>query len=77
MKRPQLKKPKTKLGRLILGWTLIIGGILGFLPILGFWMIPLGLIILSADFPLIRHWRRKVEVWIGRKWKKQPAQRDE
>lgn len=33
------------------GILLVIGGIFGALPILGFWMLPLGLILLSADFP--------------------------
>jgi len=37
--------------RMPLGVLLIIGGVLGFLPILGFWMIPLGLAILAIDIP--------------------------
>jgi hypothetical protein len=41
--------------RLALGILLLIGGILGALPILGFWMIPLGLLVLSVDF----RWARK------------------
>ena len=41
-----------------LGVILVIGGLLGFLPILGFWMLPLGLIVLSIDFALVRRWRR-------------------
>jgi hypothetical protein len=41
--------------RVGLGIALILGGILGFLPILGFWMIPLGLIILAVDFRWARH----------------------
>ena len=42
--------------RLVAGVLLIAGGILGFLPILGFWMIPLGLAVASLDvLPL---WRR-------------------
>ncbi len=32
------------------GFLLIFGGVLGALPILGFWMIPLGLVILSVDY---------------------------
>ncbi|MDF2368313.1 PGPGW domain-containing protein [Sneathiella sp.] len=76
MKKPQLKKPKTKLGRSILGWALVIGGIFGFLPILGFWMIPLGIVILSADSPYLRRWRRKAEVWIGKKWKRNNRSND-
>lgn len=37
--------------RLIVGLLLICGGLLGFLPILGFWMIPLGIAIASLDIP--------------------------
>lgn len=40
---------------LVLGLLLIIGGILGFLPILGFWMIPLGVAVAMLDLvPLYR-----------------------
>ena len=42
--------------RLIAGSLLMIGGIFGFLPILGFWMIPLGLVIAALDIKPI--WRR-------------------
>ncbi|XDA97084.1 hypothetical protein AB1M95_13265 [Sulfitobacter sp. LCG007] len=42
--------------RLPLGILLIIGGIFGFLPVLGFWMIPLGVAVAALDvMPL---WRR-------------------
>ena len=35
--------------RLVLGLLLIGGGVLGFLPILGFWMIPLGIAVADLD----------------------------
>ena len=41
--------------RKIIGIMLIILGFLGFLPVVGFWMIPLGLIVLSADYRLARY----------------------
>ncbi len=53
--------------RVIIGILLVLGGILGFLPILGFWMIPLGLMVLSYDLPIVRRWRRRLEVWWGRR----------
>ena len=37
--------------RLPLGIVLICGGILSFLPILGIWMLPLGLLLLAVDLP--------------------------
>lgn len=69
--------PASRLGRLIVGILLIIGGILGFLPVVGFWMIPLGLIVLSVDFQFIRRRRRKLEVRLGRWWHKRKAKKAE
>lgn len=59
--------PKSKPTRIGLGILLIVGGILGFLPVLGFWMVPLGLLVLSADLPVVRRWRRQIAVWWHRK----------
>ena len=57
--------PGHPLLRMGLGVLLVIGGLLGFLPILGFWMIPLGLIVLSVDLPPVRRFRRNATVKIG------------
>jgi len=57
--------PKSRLLRIAIGVALILLGFVGFLPILGFWMIPLGLIVLSIDIPWVRRWRRQLEVRIG------------
>lgn len=35
--------------RLVLGLLLIGGGLLGFLPVLGFWMVPLGVAVAALD----------------------------
>ncbi len=58
--------PSRKL-RLAAGLALVIGGILGILPVLGFWMLPLGLLLLSVDVPWVRRARRRLAVWWGRK----------
>jgi hypothetical protein len=47
-------RPEAKWVRIPLGLLLIVAGCLGFLPILGFWMIPLGLLLLAEDFPVVR-----------------------
>jgi len=70
--------PKGRTGRSVLGAALVVGGILGFLPILGFWMLPLGLFILSYDSPRVRRMRRRAEVWFMRRaylchWLKKPC----
>lgn len=52
--------------RILLGILLVLGGFLGFLPVLGFWMVPLGLIVLAVDFPIARRIKRRLEVRLGR-----------
>jgi hypothetical protein len=45
----------------------IVGGTFGFLPILGFWMIPLGLILLAQDVPPLRRPLCRALNWLDRK----------
>jgi len=68
--------PNSRIGRVLVGILLIFGGVLGFLPILGFWMIPLGLLVLSVDFPVVRKFRRNQEVRLGRWWQRQKARKN-
>ena len=58
--------PNTPWVRVPLGIVLIILGVFGFLPVLGFWMIPVGLIVLSPDFPPARRLARRMILFIGR-----------
>jgi len=60
--------PRNRVVRITIGVLLIFGGILGFLPILGFWMVPLGLVVLAEDFPIVRRWNRRVAVAVKRWW---------
>lgn len=55
--------PRTRIARVILGVGLIVGGIFGFLPVVGFWMLPLGVILLSHDLHIVRRWRRRFSLW--------------
>jgi len=59
--------PQTRAFRIALGIALMLGGLAGFLPILGFWMVPLGLLVLSVDMPFVRRTRRRLAVWWGRR----------
>lgn len=68
--RWELPFPRSRRGRLILGFLLVGLGCLGFLPVLGFWMIPLGLLILSQDLVAVRRRRRRLAVW----WRKRYPQ---
>jgi hypothetical protein len=63
--------PRSRALRITLGTILVIGGMFGFLPILGFWMIPVGVLILSVDVAAVRRFRRRTEV----RWARWRAQR--
>lgn len=50
----RLLDPKMRHVRVPLGILLILAGFVGFLPVLGFWMLPLGLLLLALDVPMLR-----------------------
>lgn len=70
----RIRLPGSRPGRIAIGGVLILGGLLGFLPIVGFWMLPLGLMVLAVDLPMVRGFRRRLEVAIGR-WQARRRQR--
>lgn len=47
-----------------LGACLVIASPLGFLPVLGFWMLPLGVGLIALDVP---SWRRRMLAYVKRK----------
>ena len=55
----RVKLPKGRFWRVCLGVILLLGGIVGFLPVVGFWMAPLGIMVLSIDFPAVRKFKRR------------------
>ena len=63
----KLPLPRSRLMRVLTGVMLIVFGIFGFLPVLGFWMIPLGLMVLSYEFHAVRRRRRRLAVWWERR----------
>jgi hypothetical protein len=62
--------PRSRFARIALGTAFVLLGLVGFLPVLGFWMVPLGLAILSVDVPVVRRFSRRARVTIGRWWKR-------
>jgi purine-cytosine permease-like protein len=63
----EIAMPRSRIGRIAIGTGLITGGTLGFLPILGFWMLPLGVIVLSHDLHFVRRRRRRMAIWWQRR----------
>ena len=50
--------------RAALGVVLAVFGVFGFLPVLGFWMVPLGAALVALDVP---PWRRRMLRWMERR----------
>ncbi len=63
----RISLPQSRAMRVLVGVGLMGGGFLGFLPVLGFWMFPLGLIVLSHDLAFVRRRRRRLAVWWSRR----------
>mgnify|MGYP003365891490 CR=1 FL=1 len=69
MQRPLtwLLVPGHRWVRIPAGLLLIIGGCLSFLPVLGLWMLPLGILLLAEDIPPLRRASHHMLQWIRRK----------
>jgi fatty acid desaturase len=63
----RIRSPAATMVRVPLAVVLIAAGFVGFLPILGFWMIPLGLALLALDVPFLRGPLARVLAWINAK----------
>lgn len=72
-----LRKPSSRLVRFPLAILLVIGGILSFLPILGLWMLPLGLILIAQDIPPLQKPVAQMLGWLERKWLERQASKAE
>jgi hypothetical protein len=62
------RRPSSRWVRVPAGVFLIGASILGFLPILGFWMLPLGLVLLAEDLPPARWAIARLLDWAERRW---------
>jgi len=63
-----LREPSSRWIRIPAGILLIVGGIFSILPLLGLWMLPLGLLLLAQDLPFLRRPTRRALLWMERRW---------
>ena len=63
-----LRRPSSRLVRIPLAALLILGGIFSFLPVLGLWMLPLGLLLFAQDVPFLQGPLIRLLAWVERKW---------
>lgn len=63
-----LRKPSSFAVRLVVALLLIVGGIFSFLPALGIWMLPLGLMLIAQDVPFLGKPLLNTLRWVEAKW---------
>lgn len=63
-----LRNPQSRWVRLPLGLVLIACGVVGFLPIVGYEFIPLGLLLIAQDVPFLRKPVADMTIWLECKW---------
>ncbi len=65
-----LREPSSRWVRIPAAILLIAAGFVGFLPILGFWMIPLGLVLIAQDIPFVRKPIARLIAWLMTRWER-------
>jgi hypothetical protein len=72
-----LRRPSSMLVRIPLAILLVVGGVFSFLPVLGLWMLPLGLVLIAQDVPFLQKPTAQLLGWIERKWLERAKKRSE
>jgi len=67
-----LRHPSRRWVRIPAAAGLIVGGVLWFLPLVGFWMLPLGLILLAEDIPPLKRSLARAARWLDARRKRGP-----
>jgi hypothetical protein len=63
-----LRDPRSKRIRLTVGITLIVLSFAAILPVIGIELLPLGLLLIAEDVPLIRKPVARFMIWLENKW---------
>lgn len=63
-----LRQPHLIWLRLPVSGLLLVGGVFSFLPVLGIWMLPLGLVLLAQDLPFLQGPLARLFAWTEAKW---------
>jgi hypothetical protein len=61
-----LRHPQLRSVRLPAGIVLVFGGILAILPLLDLWMLPLDLMLIAADVPILQRPMARLTMWSSR-----------
>lgn len=64
----RIRRPGARWIRIPLGLLFVLGGVFSFLPVLGIWMLPLGLLLLALDLVFLQGPVNSAVVRGTRKW---------
>jgi hypothetical protein len=62
-----VRQPSARWVRWPLALLLVVGGFFGMLPVLGLWMLPLGLALIAQDVPFLSPPLARLVAWINRR----------
>lgn len=71
----RLRRPDARGLRGSVGALLVVGGLLSFLPVLGIWMLPLGLFLIAYDVPVLRRPAARLALEVTRRWRRRRRRR--
>jgi hypothetical protein len=63
-----LQEPSRRWTRMGAATLFMLGGVFSILPVLGLWMLPVGLALMSQDVPQMKPPLEKSARWIERSW---------
>jgi len=63
-----MRKPQARMVRLPLGVLCILGSFLWFLPVLGLWFLPLGLLLIAEDVRFLRRPVGRMTLYLLDRW---------
>ena len=63
-----IRHPDSRWIRIPMGILLILGGIFSILPFLGIWMLPLGLLLIAYDIPVLQKPIGRFTLWAIDRW---------
>ena len=65
-----LRTPSSFWVRVLVAVLLILGGVFSFLPLLGLWMLPLGLLLIAQDVVILQRPLLAALRWTEDKWRR-------
>jgi hypothetical protein len=65
----RLRAPRMRWVRISTGVVFVVGGCFAFLPILGLELLPLGLLLLAHDVPVLRVPTATALLWLVTRWR--------